>query len=323
MNIKIKLILITLLVWHFAFAQKTYNYSGVVKDKNTNVPLADALVIVKPLRTKGGGYYSGVKTKDDGKFDLTTSYSLPLNVIVTRKGCASNNIKVKKVNDSFEIFLECEAETIKIIIEENKDSDNDGVINKNDECPDVKGPPENKGCPLADNDNDGVPNTEDECPDVKGPAENKGCPYPDSDQDGVHDASGNCPDVAGSSEFEGCPDPKNKITALLNENSFVFFELDRTTLSKEATDFLDQIATLLNQFSGVVVEIIGHASSEGSSNYNQVLSERRAQSVADYLTNKGVNKMQLKTSGKGETQALESNATEQRRSKNRRVEIKL
>lgn len=276
MNLKIKLILVTLLLGHFTFAQKTYNYSGVVKDKNTNVPLADALVIVKPLRTKGGGYYSGVKTKDDGRFDLTNSYSLPLNVIVTRKGCTSNNIKVKKVNDSFEIFLECEAETIEIIIEENKDSDNDGVINKNDECPDVKGPPENKGCP-----------------------------YPDSDQDGVPDASDNCPDVAGSAEFEGCPDPKNTITALLNENSFVFFELDRTALSKDATDFLDQIANHLNQSSGVVVEIIGHASSEGSSNYNQGLSERRAQSVADYLMDKGVNKMQLKTSGKGETQALE------------------
>lgn len=276
MNLKIKLILVTLLLGHFTFAQKTYNYSGVVKDKNTNVPLADALVIVKPLRTKGGGYYSGVKTKDDGRFDLTNSYSLPLNVIVTRKGCTSNNIKVKKVNDSFEIFLECEAETIEIIIEENKDSDNDGVINKNDECPDVKGPPENKGCP-----------------------------YPDSDQDGVPDASDNCPDVAGSAEFEGCPDPKNTITALLNENSFVFFELDRTALSKDATDFLDQIANHLNQSSGVVVEIIGHASSEGSSNYNQGLSKRRAQSVADYLMDKGVNKMQLKTSGKGETQALE------------------
>ena len=276
MNLKIKLILVTLLLGHFTFAQKTYNYSGVVKDKNTNVPLADALVIVKPLRTKGGGYYSGVKTKDDGRFDLTNSYSLPLNVIVTRKGCTSNNIKVKKVNDSFEIFLECEAETIEIIIEENKDSDNDGVINKNDECPDVKGPPENKGCP-----------------------------YPDSDQDGVPDASDNCPDVAGSAEFEGCPDPKNTITALLNENSFVFFELDRTALYKDATDFLDQIANHLNQSSGVVVEIIGHASSEGSSNYNQGLSKRRAQSVADYLMDKGVNKMQLKTSGKGETQALE------------------
>ena len=68
---------------------------------------------------------------------------------------------------------------------------------------------------------------------------------------------------------------------------------------------MDQIANHLNQSSGVVVEIIGHASSEGSSNYNQGLSKRRAQSVADYLMDKGVNKMQLKTSGKGETQALE------------------
>ena len=76
MKLKIKLILITLLLGHFTFAKKTYNYSGLVKYKNTNVPLADALVIVKPLRTKGGGYYSGVKTKDDGRVFLFRPFSL-------------------------------------------------------------------------------------------------------------------------------------------------------------------------------------------------------------------------------------------------------
>lgn len=323
MNLKFKLILITLLLGHFTFAQRTYNYTGIVKDKNTNVPLADALVIVKPLRTSGGGYYSGVKTKDDGKFDLTTSYRLPLYVMVSRNGCTSNNIKVKKENDSFEIFLECAQETIEIIIEENKDSDNDGIINKNDDCPEEKGPAENKGCPLPDSDNDGVPNATDACPEVKGPAENNGCPYPDRDQDGVPDASDNCPDVAGSAEFEGCPDTKNKITALLNENPFVFFEIDRAVLSKEAKDFLDQIAGHLSPSAQVGIKIIGHASSEGSSSYNQILSEKRAQSVADYLIEKGVKNTQLNISGKGETQPLESNTTEQGRSKNRRVELKL
>ena len=317
-----KLFLFALMIGCLTFAQQTYNYTGIVKDKKTNTPLADALVIVKPLRTKGGGYYSGVKTKDDGQFDLTTSYRLPLNVIVTRKGCTSDNIKIKKVNESIVIFLECEDETIEVIIEENKDDDNDGVINKNDECPDTKGPAENKGCPLPDNDIDGIPNDSDACPDVKGPAENNGCPYPDRDQDNIPDAQDNCPDIAGSIENNGCPDSKKKMTNLLNENPFVFFGLDQTALSTKSKAFLDQIVKFLKQSKSLKIEIIGYASSEGASSYNQILSEKRAQSVSDYLSKSGVYVAQLTTSGKGEKQPLESNATEEVRSKNRRVEIK-
>jgi len=320
---KLRLILVGLFVGQVTLAQQVYKYSGIVKDKNTDLPLEDALVIVKPLRTSGAGYYSGVKTKADGRFNLTTTYRLPLNVLVSRKGCASSSTKIKRINEnSFEIYLECEQETIELIIEETKDNDDDGVINKDDECPNEKGPVENKGCPLPDDDQDGVPNATDECPNEKGPAENNGCPYADDDQDGTPNDQDKCPNVKGSPEFDGCPDPKNELTALLNENRFVFFGLDSKKLSKEAMEFLDSIAVILNQSGSVALEITGHSSSEGSEEYNQSLSESRAKSVSDYLIQNGVKATQLNTRGLGEIQPLESNSTESGRSKNRRVEFK-
>jgi len=81
------------------------------------------------------------------------------------------------------------------------DSDGDGVRESLDECPLVAGPKELKGCP--DRDNDGVADKNDECPDVKGGLNTRGCP--DRDNDGVPDKFDNCPDVPGSFNNRGCP----------------------------------------------------------------------------------------------------------------------
>ena len=86
-----------------------------------------------------------------------------------------------------------------------KDKDGDGVIDKNDNCQDVAGPVENKGCPWSDKDKDGTFDKDDKCPDVSGPTQNKGCPYPDKDNDGVLDKDDKCPEVAGVKENNGCP----------------------------------------------------------------------------------------------------------------------
>lgn len=83
-----------------------------------------------------------------------------------------------------------------------KDTDGDGVKDKDDLCPDVPGKVELAGCP--DKDNDGIADKDDACPDVAGKAEFKGCP--DSDNDGIADKDDRCPNVAGSKELMGCPD---------------------------------------------------------------------------------------------------------------------
>lgn len=97
--------------------------------------------------------------------------------------------------------------TLGLAFGRKKDRDNDGVPDDEDECPDVPGPKENKGCPL-DRDKDGVADDVDKCPDTPGVKENDGCPLNDRDKDGVPDHEDKCPDVPGKKEFQGCPDDK-------------------------------------------------------------------------------------------------------------------
>lgn len=82
------------------------------------------------------------------------------------------------------------------------DRDKDGILDKEDRCPDIPGPASSNGCP--DTDNDGIIDLEDACPDVVGPKYAKGCP--DADMDRIPDAEDDCPEVAGIADFNGCPD---------------------------------------------------------------------------------------------------------------------
>lgn len=86
-----------------------------------------------------------------------------------------------------------------------KDTDNDGVYDKDDACPEQAGPKELKGCP--DTDKDGIIDKDDACPDVAGKPEFNGCP--DTDGDGVMDSEDACPTVAGLKTLKGCPDADN------------------------------------------------------------------------------------------------------------------
>lgn len=87
-----------------------------------------------------------------------------------------------------------------------KDTDGDTVLDKDDKCPTVVGPVANNGCPWKDTDGDKVVDKDDQCPTVAGPVENNGCPWPDADGDGVLDKDDKCPIVAGLAVFAGCPD---------------------------------------------------------------------------------------------------------------------
>ena len=83
-----------------------------------------------------------------------------------------------------------------------KDTDGDGIYDKDDECPETPGLPEFNGCP--DSDGDGIEDRNDACPDVAGAAEFNGCP--DTDGDGIADPDDACPTVAGLKSLGGCPD---------------------------------------------------------------------------------------------------------------------
>ena len=72
-----------------------------------------------------------------------------------------------------------------------------------------------------------------------------------------------------------------------------------------------------------MIDVLGHTDSDGSETYNQALSERRAQSVASYLSSHGVSSVRMATRGYGEMQPIASNETPDGKAQNRRVEIKI
>ena len=83
-----------------------------------------------------------------------------------------------------------------------KDTDGDGIYDKDDACPEVAGLKEFNGCP--DTDNDGIKDSDDACPEVAGVAALNGCP--DADGDGIADKDDACPSKAGLAALNGCPD---------------------------------------------------------------------------------------------------------------------
>jgi OOP family OmpA-OmpF porin len=102
----------------------------------------------------------------------------------------------------------------------------------------------------------------------------------------------------------------------------VQFDLDKADIRPDAAVILDEAASqLAGKTARVAVQ--GHTDSTGSDAYNQTLSERRANSVRDYLVSKGIEASRLTASGFGESQPVADNATAEGRALNRRVELKV
>jgi OOP family OmpA-OmpF porin len=142
-------------------------------------------------------------------------------------------------------------------------------------------------------------------------------PNPDLDGDGVLNEHDKCPNTRPGAvvDLDGC-----EVEAVI-ELEGVNFDFDKATLRPEAKAVLNEAAALLDKHERVVVEIAGHTDSMGSEEYNQGLSERRANAVRDYLAGKGVKASRLTSKGYGESRPVASNDTDEGRAENRRVEM--
>jgi outer membrane protein OmpA-like peptidoglycan-associated protein len=203
------------------------------------------------------------------------------------------------------------------------DQDKDGVPDSWDTCPNNTveelifgvGP---DGC-AQDTDNDGYPDYRDQCrqdptEDLAQGTDEQGCPK-DSDQDGVYDVYDICPDTAQNKRVneQGCP-----LVTLFSDNSF---ESGSSTLSAEGKEKLRDFAqALVPEFIERII-ITAHADSQGTAEFNLRLSQERADSVARFLRKQGLASLLLHAQGAGESLPIADNATEQGRSKNRRVEL--
>ena len=211
----------------------------------------------------------------------------------------------------------------------NGDTDGDGVPDVDDKCPDtpqgVKVDAE--GCPI-DSDGDGVPDYLDECPDTPKEAsavrtliDEKGCEK-DTDGDGVPDWKDVCPTIPGTKANSGCPEIKREVRELLTKAmQGIQFETNKAIIKPVSFPILDQIAQTFIDNPTWLVEVQGHTDNVGKADYNQNLSERRANSVRDYLVGKGVPAEKLTAKGYGLTKPIADNKTADGRKQNRRVEF--
>lgn len=216
------------------------------------------------------------------------------------------------------------------------DRDGDGISDDSDECPNV---PEDiddfrdkDGCPDLDNDGDGKRDEDETCPDepedFDGYQDTDGCDDPDNDGDDIADILDKCRDDAedydGDVDDDGCPEKRERVTVKeerIELDEKVHFETDKAKILPDSYPLLNDIAKVLKANESIHIRIEGHTDSRGSEQYNLKLSKMRAQSVHDYLVDKGIAPDRLEAKGYGESRPIADNATKSGRTKNRRVEI--
>ncbi len=201
------------------------------------------------------------------------------------------------------------------------DTDGDGVPDAVDQCPGtpVGAMVDENGCEL-DSDGDGVIDRLDECPDTPAGASVNavGCER-DLDGDGVINSRDECPDTPPNTEVDnfGCVFP------LIMKLPEVTFRTDSIMLLDGADAALAAAAATLIQNENLEVEVAGHTDSQGDANYNRDLSQRRADTVRNYLVTAGVDEHRISAKGYGEDDPIADNRTAEGRAENRRVELRV
>ncbi len=208
-----------------------------------------------------------------------------------------------------------------------KDSDEDGVPDVFDDCPDEPGDGED-GCPTErDSDGDGLPDDRDRCP--KEWSDNPGgCPLPDNDGDGIMNNDDQCPDQAENynkfRDRDGCPDERpQELDDFDGVIRGITFASGKDKIRSSSYKVLKKAIRVLNKYPELRVEIVGHTDSVGSRSSNVELSERRAAAVKQYLVDSGIDTSRIETKGLGPDEPIADNDTKKGRSDNRRIEFHL
>ncbi len=103
----------------------------------------------------------------------------------------------------------------------------------------------------------------------------------------------------------------------------IFFDFNKATLQKESFAELNRILPFFDQYPNLRIELAGHTDNVGSDQYNQKLSEERANSVRNYLLNQGIAEESIVAQGYGESEPVATNETDEGRQENRRVEFRI
>ena len=109
----------------------------------------------------------------------------------------------------------------------------------------------------------------------------------------------------------------------LNMPGNITFETDSANVNSSFYPVLNSVTLVLNEFEKTLIQVVGHTDNTGAAEYNQRLSERRAESIREYFLSRQIPSVRIQTFGRGETDPIASNDTAEGRQQNRRVELVL
>ncbi|MFN0151444.1 MAG: OmpA family protein [bacterium] len=257
----------------------------------------------------------------------------PLGALVDAKGCPIDGDK----DGVFDGLDECASTPAGAKVDTKgcpKDSDKDGVWDGIDMCEATPAGAkvDAKGCP-SDADKDGVWDGLDQCANTPTGAkvDAKGCTV-DSDGDGIVDGLDRCPNTPAGAKVDkdGCPiEISEKEIELLDKGVItvrdIHFETAKWDILPDSYSILNEIGGILVQWPQLRIEIGGHADARGGDDYNLDLSQKRSQSVLDYLVSKfpSIGGGQFTAKGYGESVPVAPNTTIEGMARNRRVEFKV
>ncbi|MCB0326863.1 MAG: OmpA family protein [Bdellovibrionales bacterium] len=301
-------------------------------------------------------YYMGRKThqrkdKDgDGIEDATDKcpdQPETVNGFEDEDGCPDKVISDRDKDTILDENDQCpdEAENFNGVMDEDGcpeelsiDADHDGIPDAVDKCPTE---PETKngyrdedGCPEDPNDPDmdGIVGEDDKCPfhpeNINQFEDQDGCPDQDpvdSDKDGIYDHLDQCPEqpevINGYKDQDGCPD--HELDQFSGTVEGIFFDYNDSSITRESYGVLDRAAQIFKRYEQLKFIIEGYTDSLGQESYNQKLSLQRAQSVQNYLIQRGIPSSRMQIKGYGESRPRASNDTEDGRALNRRIEFNI
>jgi len=355
--------------FEFAYDRQTgVDYTSLPQDTKTNRFSANFLkhynytTAYTPYGLGGIGYeaFSNEKLDADDalflnvgvgiKFKLNENFSLMTDVrhLVRLKEFDSHTIfniglviPFGKVEKQAPVVEEKKVAPVVVV---PKDSDNDGVIDAQDKCPDSKAGAkvDASGCEIVvapvvpvvvapkDSDNDGVIDEKDLCPTTKAgvKVDVNGCeivvapPAPvvvapkDSDKDGILDENDKCPNTPAGFKVDanGC-----EVSYKLKIN----FDTNKADIKAEYNDEISKFVLFMNTFPAYKAEIGGHTDNVGDAAANKKLSSQRANSVKERFVKEGVTADRMTAVGYGEEKPVASNDTVEGRDENRRIEVNL
>ena len=303
----------------------TYYFAGPDKAWNPYVSMgaghADFGTDTSGVRTAGSNH-------DETRVNVGTGFRYNVSDAVSLRGDLREFHGIDESTFDTQVSLGISlafTRTIAQAAPEPVDSDGDGVPDSRDQCP---GTPagtavDSTGC-EPDADRDGVADSRDQCPNTPRGAEvnSRGCEL-DSDNDGVVNSQDQCPGTAAGVKVDktGCEGVVETVETFTIE---VQFPTNSSVIGNAFDSEIRRVADFLKENPETIVEIGGHSDSRGDADYNQSLSQRRAQAVAGRLTGPlGIDPDRVGAVGYGETQPDATNTTADGRAANRRVEARI